>query len=145
MVLRILNLEVQLNCMIGSKVTAILMPFFQKILKLQMLACGVFIQRQFTGILHCALRFSFGSLYLKWDSKKTLSEPNKPIKLAPFLRVFFGIQFQIYWPKLNLSAQRNIPVYCLWINTPHAYVWSFLMFWRKRWLNCCNVLINPAI
>ena len=30
MVLRILNLEEQLNCMIGSKVTAILPPFFSK-------------------------------------------------------------------------------------------------------------------
>ena len=30
MVLRILNLEEQQNCMIGSKVTAILSPFFSK-------------------------------------------------------------------------------------------------------------------
>ena len=35
MVLRILNLEGQQNCMIGSKVTTILPPFFQKIQKLQ--------------------------------------------------------------------------------------------------------------
>ncbi|MGY8895058.1 MAG: hypothetical protein ACKVJD_12985 [Burkholderiales bacterium] len=33
MVLRILNLEEQQNCMIGSKVTAILSPFFSKISK----------------------------------------------------------------------------------------------------------------
>ena len=33
MVLRILNLEEQQNCMIGSKVTAILSPFFSKNLK----------------------------------------------------------------------------------------------------------------
>ena len=31
MVLRILNIEGQQNCMIGSKVTAILLPIFQKI------------------------------------------------------------------------------------------------------------------
>ena len=35
MVLRILNLEEQQNCMIGSKVTVILSPFFQKFQKLQ--------------------------------------------------------------------------------------------------------------
>ena len=35
MVLRILNLEEQQNCMIGSKVTTILSPFFQKFQKLQ--------------------------------------------------------------------------------------------------------------
>ena len=35
MVLRILNLEEQKNCMLGSKATAILSPFFQKFLKLQ--------------------------------------------------------------------------------------------------------------
>ena len=35
MVLRILNLEEQLNCMIGSKVTEILSPFFQKFQKIQ--------------------------------------------------------------------------------------------------------------
>ena len=34
MVLRILNLEEQQNCMIGSKVTAILSQFFQKFQKL---------------------------------------------------------------------------------------------------------------
>ena len=34
-VLRLLNLEEQQNCMIGSKVTAILSPFFQKFQKLQ--------------------------------------------------------------------------------------------------------------
>ena len=34
-VLRILNLEEQQNCMIGSKVTAILSLFFQKIKKIQ--------------------------------------------------------------------------------------------------------------
>jgi len=33
MVLRILNLEKQLNCMMGSKVTAILSLFFSKISK----------------------------------------------------------------------------------------------------------------
>ena len=36
MVLGILNLEGQQNCMIGSKVKTILSPFFQKIQKLQM-------------------------------------------------------------------------------------------------------------
>ena len=35
MVLRILNLEEQLICMIGSKVRAILSPFFSKMSKLQ--------------------------------------------------------------------------------------------------------------
>ena len=33
MVLRILNLEGQQNCMIGSKVTTILLPFFSEINK----------------------------------------------------------------------------------------------------------------
>ena len=39
--------------------------------------------------------------------------------------------FRYTYPKWNLSVQRNIPVYCFWINTPHANVWSF-WFFRKN-------------
>ena len=62
MVLKVLNLQGQQNYMIGSKVAPILPPFFQQnkkniyIFKNMPQACGVFIQRQQTGILLCALK-----------------------------------------------------------------------------------------
>ena len=47
-VLRILTLEGQQNCMIGSKVKTILPRFFHKIQELQTYACGLFFQMKIT-------------------------------------------------------------------------------------------------
>ena len=87
----------------------------------------VFIQRKMTKSLHCAFRFHFRWAYLKLDPKNTLRN------WANFVgfRLWKCLFFRYTHPKRNLSAKSNIPVYCLWINTQHAYVWIFKLFWRN--------------
>ena len=90
MVLTILNLEGQQNCMIGSKVTTILSTLSTKN-QIQTKACGVSIQRQQTVILRCTVRFYFGRAYLKFDPKNTLRSRVNFIGFKALKVLFFNL------------------------------------------------------
>ena len=79
MVLRILNLEEQLNCIIGSKVTAILPPFFSKNSKTSNIGMwGVNLEAMdWNNVLPTQISF-----LVSVSEEKALSEPTK---WAPFL------------------------------------------------------------
>ena len=74
---------------------------------------------------------------------KTLYEIG-PIRFLGSESVFFVRYTHTKW---NLSVQRNIPVYCLGINTLHSYIWSFWFFFFNvvKFLYFLNQSYNLAV
>ena len=85
-ILRILNLEEQLNCMICSKVTALLPPFFQKKLKTSNIGMWGCLSRgnwliycdvhSYLILVECSWRKSTFSLKCFWDPTSDLLDKN---------------------------------------------------------------------
>ena len=103
--------------MIGSKVRAILPPFFSS---KNSKTSNVGIWGVYPEAIDCNIVMHTWTLFLvSVSEEKALSEP-KTYKIDPISLSVFGIQLQISSPKRNPSVQCNILVYCLWINTPYV-------------------------
>ena len=98
MVLRILNLEEQQNCILGSKVTTILTAFFQKKSKTSNVGMwGVYPEAIDWNIaLHTQISF-----WLIVSKEKTLSEPKNLQNWPHFLKCFWD-------PTSDLLAKQKI-------------------------------------
>ena len=101
MVLRFLNLEGQLNCMIVSKVTAILPPFFSKNSKTSNICMwGVYPEAiDWNIVVHTQISF-----WVSVCEEKALSEP-KNLQNGPYSLSAFRIQLQIWSPKMKSECK----------------------------------------
>ena len=92
--LKILYLEGQQNCMIGSKVITILPPFFKKKSSTSNVCMWCVYQEALD--LNFALRIQI-LFCVSVSEEKVLSEPKT--KLVPFRKVFLGSNFRYARPK----------------------------------------------
>ena len=91
------------------------------------------------------LNIALHTKLLVWASISVVWSQKHFKKWAQFYR-FLGSEsvvleshFRYIHPKLNLSVYRYIPVYCPWINTLYAYVWSFEKIWKKK---CVKIVVT---
>ena len=116
--------------MIGSRVKTILTPFFQKFKNFKRRHVGCLPEAIDWNIaLRTQIFFWVGVSEVRFQKKHFQSK--KPSKLAKFPKVFLGSNFRYARTNKNQSAQRNIPVYCLW-KTPHMPTFDFFLIFEKR-------------